>query len=207
MHVPALASVKEDELDRHFESLNLARDSAGPADVLRAYKRFAPRLLERPDDLANFTTSFQICRGYAEQANVKVGEKLGAIEEGDSDDERSPIKEGGREGEGEGEGKEEGEAGGTEYDPLVVYHEVVYLGRKHAELKVNLGVSIEDLVFGHTATFEFDRLVCVDGSKERQPERCQLQINVTPGMRSGTQVRACHNAPTTPIHIHKHIHT
>ena len=183
VHVPALSSVKEEELERHFESLNLPRDSATPADVLRAYKKFAPRLLDRPDDLANFTASFQICRGYVEQANVKVGEKLDAIEEGDSDDERSPSKEGGGD-----KGEEETEAPGTEYDPLVVYHEVVFSGRKHAELKVNLGVSIEDLVLGHTATFEFDRLVCVDGSKERQPERCQLQINVTPGMRSGTQV-------------------
>lgn len=33
------------------------------------------------------------------------------------------------------------------------------------------------------------RMVCTDleGKAERKPERCQLQINVTPGMRGGTQ--------------------
>lgn len=110
-------------------------------------------------------------------SNIKVGEKLDAINE--EDEEGSTVK---KDMDAEDESSK-----AHEYDPLEVYHELVFLGRKHGELKVNLGVSIEDLVFGHLSTFEFDRMVCVDGEKERQPERCQLQINVTPGMRSGTQ--------------------
>jgi hypothetical protein len=40
---------------------------------------------------------------------------------------------------------------------LELYHKIVHTGKKHPELKVELGVSIEDLINGHVMTFDFER--------------------------------------------------
>jgi hypothetical protein len=50
-----------------------------------------------------------------------------------------------------------GSAGPTQVDPLELYHKIVHTGKKHPELKVELGVSIEDLINGHVMTFDFER--------------------------------------------------
>ena len=71
-----------------------------------------------------------------------------------------------------------------------MYRAVFYTNTKKGELRVQLGVSLEDLVHGHEARFAYERMaVAEDGTV--QPEKCQLQIDVLPGVlpRSGRQTR------------------
>jgi hypothetical protein len=65
-------------------------------------------------------------------------------------------------------------------DAAAVYRAVFYTNTKKGELRVQLGVSLEDLVHGHQARFSYERMaVAEDGTV--QPEKCQLQIDVLPG--------------------------
>jgi hypothetical protein len=106
--VPSIKMLRDDEIARHFEVLNLVRDTASVSDVVRAYKRFAPRLVESPEDLASYTVSFKVCEAAAGQTDTAL--RQGSVGQGD--------------------------AQGTRFDPLAVYHAIVYTGKKHAELKV-----------------------------------------------------------------------
>ncbi len=107
--VPSVKMLRDDEIARHFEVLNLVRDSASVSDVVRAYKRFAPRLVESPEELSAYTVSFKVCEAAAGQTDTLL-----------------------RQGSVAGQG----DAQGMRFDPLAVYHAIVYTGKKHAELKV-----------------------------------------------------------------------
>jgi hypothetical protein len=118
--VPAVSELSEEDLNNHFETLNLPRENATRSDVVRAYKRFAPRLVETPSDLEAFTISFKVCEATVSAANAsEIGGKLNSITE--DDEMASPTKD---------------NSVPVECDPFEVYHQIVYMGRKHAELKV-----------------------------------------------------------------------
>jgi hypothetical protein len=121
MQVPAIKEVTEEELNQHFETLNLPRENATQADVVRAYKRLAQRLIESPADFEAFTVSFKVCEASVNaDSAAEVGGKLNAITE--DDESASPSK--------------DSNGVSLEVDALEVYHQVVYSGRKHPELKV-----------------------------------------------------------------------
>ena len=172
------AVVPDEEVPGHFATLGLEQDGATLTDVLRAYKRTAPRV--RPADgadeaeFAALTRSFQVCDEWLrKQAALKVGElgTIGEEEEGEEDGSAPPA--------------DDGTVTISDVPPLLVYSEVFHSGGKHRELRVELGVSLEDLLRGHKANFEYERNALTEEGT-RAPERCSLSIEIARGMRGGT---------------------
>jgi hypothetical protein len=78
------------------------------------------------------------------KSTAKVGE-LGTIGEEDEEEEMaSPVKQ-------SDSNAAEGYVSIEDVDALEFYDEIFFHKTKHAQLKVKMGVSIEDLVLGHTA--------------------------------------------------------
>lgn len=173
---------------KHSKLLHLPEEFDSQSQVIRCYKRLAPGL--HPDvnkepeaaaQLKSLTECCQVCLAeLRKRSTAKVGE-LGTIGEEDEEEEEegSPKKE-------SGDGVPEGFILVDDVDPLEFYEEVFFHKQKHAQLKVKMGVSIEDLVNGNAAGFDIERRI-VNDKGEQGTERCHLQVNVTPGMRPGTQ--------------------
>ena len=143
--------LKEEDLPAYRQILHVPEDCDSQAQVLRCYKRRAPSLHPSvkgdADDteLKKLTESCQACLAeLRRRATAKVGE-LGTIgEEEDEEEDASPKK-------GDAEAAPEGFLLVDDVDALEFYDETFYHKQKHAQLKVKMGVALEDFVLGHTA--------------------------------------------------------
>ena len=162
--------VKEEELmdQKHSKLLHLPEEFDSQSQVIRCYKRLAPGL--HPDvnkepeaaaQLKSLTECCQVCLAeLRKRSTAKVGE-LGTIGEEDEEEEEegSPKKE-------SGDGVPEGFILVDDVDPLEFYEEVFFHKQKHAQLKVKMGVSIEDLVNGNAAGFDIERRIVNDKGEQ-----------------------------------------
>ena len=166
-----MLSIPRQEAIQHFHQINLSPDNCSQNDLLMTYKRLAPPLHPNvqgsPDKLQHLTDSIRVCEGYLEWQ--KQGSQA-------SDSKILYAK----------------------VEAMTYFDQVFFAQAKHANIKVtvkacflqqllrlfdqvNLGVSLEDLLNGHSAVFEFERKAHNIGGEPVQ-ERCQLQVDVVPGM-------------------------
>ena len=154
--------VKEDELPDYKQVLHLPGHFDSQSQVIRCYKRLAPGLHpavnQHPEAAAQLKTLTDCCQAclaeLRKKSTSKVGElgTIGEEEEEDLDENGSPKKE-------SGDGVSPGFLLVEDVDPLEFYDEIFFHKQKHAQLKVKMGVSIEDLVQGHAAGFDIERRI------------------------------------------------
>jgi len=178
--------IAEGQIQQHMEMLRVPGDNMTSVQIIRAYKMAAMRAHPSnggsEEELDKVSQAYMACQAAVKQrSQSKVGELMTIGE--DEEDENDGEKDGEKEGEKE---EDTSEVVYEEADAMALYEEMFHLRQKHGELKVELGVSLEDLLHGHTSEFEFDRTVTTEDGKTLS-ERCHLAIPISPGMRPGTQ--------------------
>jgi len=161
--------VKEDELPDYRQVLHLPGHFDSQSQVIRCYKRLAPGLHpavnQHPEAAVQLKTLTDCCQAclaeLRKKSTSKVGElgTIGEEEEEELDEDGSPKKE-------SGDGVSPGFLLVEDVDPLEFYDEIFFHKQKHAQLKVKMGVSVEDLVKGHAAGFDIDRRIVTDKGEQ-----------------------------------------
>jgi len=161
--------VKEDELPDYRQALHLPGHFDSQSQVIRCYKRLAPGLHpavnQHPEAAAQLKTLTDCCQAclaeLRKKSTSKVGElgTIGEEEEEELDEDGSPKKE-------SGDGVSPGFLLVEDVDPLEFYDEIFFHKQKHAQLKVKMGVSVEDLVKGHAAGFDIERRIVNDKGEQ-----------------------------------------
>ena len=143
--------IKEEDVVSFKKALFVPEDVESQAQVMRRYKRMAPAAHpsvtgdKEATELKKLTDACHACLAeIRSKSTAKVGE-LGTIGEEDEEEEMaSPVKQ-------SDSNAAEGYVSIEDVDALEFYDEIFFHKTKHAQLKVKMGVSIEDLVLGHTA--------------------------------------------------------
>lgn len=153
--------IREEDVDEYRQVLHVPEDFDSTAQVIRCYKRLAPSAHPsvtgdaEAAQLKKLAESCQACLAeLRSKSTAKVGElgTIGEEEEEETDEDHSPKKEAGK------DAAPEGFLSVEEVDAIEFYDEIFFHKTKHAQLKVKMGVSLEDLVVGHSAGCH---LICV----------------------------------------------
>ena len=183
--------VKQEDLIGCRQLLHVPEECDSESQVIRCYKRLAPAAHPSVTQdasaaqLKSLTESCLACLADVRSKGSALVGELGTIGEEEEDDgeSASPKRSVGNSGNSEAP---EGSLLAEEVDALEFYDEIFFHKTKHAQLKVKMGVALEDLLQGHSAGFDFERRV-VNDKGETVAEKCHLQVNVVPGMRPGTR--------------------